>query len=106
MTPLDLQAGAAKPAEAGAQPRRLSEQSLIRELYSSVWEIVEFYGSQIATARALGISAPTLNRLVNCPGRLPRPQRATLLAFSRCDHERVRQAADALLKHRGYSNIV
>jgi hypothetical protein len=85
------------------------EQHLIHELYASVRLLVKTYGSQNATARALGISSPTLTRA--SPGwlaknaahdRLPRPQLATLLTFSKCEIEPIRQAAIALLARRGH----
>lgn len=106
MKPLDLPAGSSTPVDTDAQPRLVSEQSLIRQLYSCVWEVVGLYGSQKNAARALHVSAPTIYRLSpawllhNCPGRLPRPQKATLLAYSKCESERVRQVALALLKFR------
>jgi hypothetical protein len=85
-----------------------SEQQLIQELYSAIRLLVFHFGSQNATARALGISSPTLTRA--SPGwlkshttddRLPRPHRATLRTLARCHDENIRRHAEVLLKRRG-----
>lgn len=89
-------------------PNEPSEQVLIQDLYSAVRATLLLYGSQNNAARTLGVSPATLTRAspgwinANCPsGKLPRPQRSTLEAYSKCANHRVRQAAQLLLSRRG-----
>ena len=86
-----------------------TEQDLVRELHAALRLLVEFYGTQNAAARALGVSSAMLTRTspawlatYAASDRLPRPHISTLQKLISCEHECVRQIAAALLARRSY----